>query len=347
MLSREEISIRLGIDSKAIKTGLASVGSQIKSFAKSTAGQLAAAFSFSAVIAQIKSTIDYVEQLSNTAGSLAVSTSFLQDVNNIGIAAGKSQEKMEKLLALFAKGLAPGQDLETEFMKFLDELNNTKDPTERLAKAFDRVGKSGKDLLDVARDGSAAFKELAKTFQKLSESDIAAINNLDQKLDYFWNKIKIGTGNAIGWIDDFRQVISDPRFSMGGEFEDIGLTAQLEMIRSERRIKEMQKRLENKKAKNASEQARITQEPGILQGPLQPDQDPRYGNRQFSFAQPRAASPMTGQAAVDDYMSKIKASQDTYKAKTDYSQFGKAIVQAQIEASNELVQKVAIVEIKE
>jgi hypothetical protein len=134
---------------------------------------------------------------------------------------------------------------------------------------------------------------------------------------------------------------------MGGEFEDIGLSAQLEMIRSERRIKEMQKRLEDQKTKSASEKARITQEPGILQGPLQPDQDPRYGNRQFSFAQPRMVAAKTGMAAVDDYMSKIKASQDAYKAKTDYSQFGKAIVQAQIEASNELVQKVAIVEIKE
>jgi hypothetical protein len=51
--------------------------------------------------------------------------------------------------------------------------------------------------------------------------------------------------------------------------------------------------------------------------------------------------------AIKDYMAKIKESSDAYKAKTDYSQFGKAIVDAQVEAAAEFVQNVAIVEIKE
>ena len=56
------------------------------------------------------------------------------------------------------------------------------------------------------------------------------------------------------------------------------------------------------------------------------------------------AQPATEKA---DYMSKIKAGQDAYKKKTDYSQFGKAIVDAQKQAADEFVQKVSIVEIKE
>jgi hypothetical protein len=55
----------------------------------------------------------------------------------------------------------------------------------------------------------------------------------------------------------------------------------------------------------------------------------------------------TGTAAVDDYMSKIKAGQDSYKAKTDYSGWGKAVKEAVADATKENVQKVAIVEIKE
>jgi hypothetical protein len=55
----------------------------------------------------------------------------------------------------------------------------------------------------------------------------------------------------------------------------------------------------------------------------------------------------TGAAAFVDYMSMIKAGQDSYKKKTDYSKFGKAIVEAQKEASQEFVQRVSIVEVKE
>lgn len=336
MTSREEVSIRLGVDSKAMSKGLTSASGQIKKFASSVGVQLAAAFSFGAVISQIKSTIDYVEQLSNTAGSLNVSNSFLQDITNIGVAAGKSQTKVEKLLTLFAEGLLPGQDLETEFMKFLDEIAATKDPAERLAKAFDRVGKSGKDLLEIAKDGSVAFKELADTFEKLSDDDIAAINKLDVTLDGFWNTFQIKIGQAIASTERFFGLLSGkiPKPKQWPTMQE-----QLQTIKDEETAK--------REAAEAAQKNFRDNPPGIIEGPVQIDQDRRYGGRQFSFAQPRAVSPMTGQAAVDDYMSKIRGGQDAYKAKTDYSQFGKAIVQAQIEASNELVQKVAIVEIKE
>ena len=66
----------------------------------------------------------------------------------------------------------------------------------------------------------------------------------------------------------------------------------------------------------------------------------------FSFAQPRHEI-LTPLQKVDDYMSKIRGGQDAYKAKTDYSGWGKAMKDAQKQAAAEVVQKVAIVEIKE
>ena len=81
---------------------------------------------------------------------------------------------------------------------------------------------------------------------------------------------------------------------------------------------------------------------------ISPDQwTPRMGEKQFSYAQPRFEDAKTGTAAVDDYMSKIKAGQDAYKKKTDYSQFGKAIAEAQKEIAKVTVIPVRIVEIKE
>ena len=337
MFSKEEIAIRLGIDSKAMSKGLSSAGSQIKTFAKSVGAQLAVAFSFGAIISQIKSTIDYVEQLSNTAGSLNVSQSFLQDINNVGIAAGKSQAKMEKLLTVFGKGLLPGQDLETEFLKFLDEINNTKDPAERLAKAFDRVGKSGKELLDVARDGSVAFKELSATFAKLSDEDIESINRLDAALDGLWNRVKIGTGNAIGYIDKFFRALKN--YGADGRFPGQSLGFIYDTLEQEDKIAASNKKAAAKKMKSDRDKKAFNTIPGIIEGPVQPEHDYRFNGREFSMAQ-----PAPGKA---DYMSKIKAGQDAYKKKTDYSQFGKAIAEAQKEIAKVTVIPVRIVEIKE
>lgn len=85
----------------------------------------------------------------------------------------------------------------------------------------------------------------------------------------------------------------------------------------------------------------VAEPPGI-------EQDPRYNGRQFSFRQPDAPSaPSAGKGGIDDYMAKIKSAKDAYKAKTDYSKFGKAVAEAQVEAAKEFVQKVAIVEIKQ
>lgn len=337
-LSKEEIAIRLGVDSRAVGGGLSKAGAQFKKFTSDVSKNLVAAFGFGVILNQIKSTIDRVEQLSNTASSLNVSQDFLQDITNIGVAAGKSQTKVEKLLTIFAKGLKPGQDLEAEFMKFLDEIAETKDPAEKLAKAFERVGKSGKDLLEIAKDGSAAFKELASTFQKLSEDDIAAINKLDAALDGFWNKFQIKIGKAIASTQEFYERLSGKK-SPRKQFP----TTQ-EAIAGY---------LENQKAKKQAEAKKISDLgfPGIIEGPIDPsvgiENDPRYKGRQFSYAQPRPKPRKTGMEAVADYLSQIKSGAESYKAKTDYSQFGKAVADAQAEKSKEYIQKVSIVEVKE
>lgn len=336
-LSKEEIAIRVGVDSRAVKGGLDKVSKQFASFAKGVGVQLVAAFSFGAVISQIKSTINYVEQLSNTAGSLNVSASFLQDITNIGVAAGKSQTKVEKLLTLFAKGLLPGQDLETEFMKFLDEIAATKDPAERLAKAFDRVGKSGKDLLEIAKDGSKAFTELAATFQKMSDEDIAAINKLDATLDSFWNRFQINIGRAIASTQSFIDALK--RAADGQAPKPKWL--------SPKDAKDAFEKNKADKAKSDQDKINAFGVPGIIEGPVNIDDNPRYGGRMFSYAQPRGGAKATGQEAVDNYMSKIKSGQAAYKSKTDYSEWGKAMKTAQLEAAKEVVQKVSIVEIKE
>lgn len=201
MLSQDEIRIKAGLDYSKVTAGLTTVGQKVRGFASDIKSQLVGAFAASQIIGQLKETIDWVEQLAQRAEGLGISKSFLQDLENIGNAAGKSSEQMQQLITKFAATLQPGANIELEFMAFLDQIKNAKDPVERTTMAFDRLGKSGVILLDVAKDGSASFKELSATFDKLSDSEVNSVLKADSVLDKFANRWKIFLAKIIVFQD--------------------------------------------------------------------------------------------------------------------------------------------------
>lgn len=201
--TREEVLLRLGMDSKSLQAGMASMKTKMSAWAKSVGGQIMQGMAFAAILNQVKKTVDAVEQLTQRADALSISTSFLQDLENVGIAAGKSQQAMEKMVTVFAKGLAPGQDLETEFYKFLDAIKAIEDPVMRTKMAFDKFGKSGIILLDIAKDGSKAFKDAAAELDKFTQAEINTLLRLDKQLDQAKNSIATFTGWALGQWADF------------------------------------------------------------------------------------------------------------------------------------------------
>ena len=202
-LTQEEIRIKAGLDYSKVTSGLTDISGKVKSFAADIKSQLVGAFAAGAVINQLKTSIDYVEQLAQRAEGLGISKSFLQDLENIGSAAGKSSQQMQQLITKFALGVEPGKDIQKEFYKFLDTLEKIKDPADKAKAAFDRLGKSGIILLDVAKDGAAAFKELGKQFDKLSDSQINAVLKADAVMDRFFNKVKIQTAKLISLFSEY------------------------------------------------------------------------------------------------------------------------------------------------
>lgn len=194
----EEARVRLGIDSTAVSRGLASVKQSMTGLARDVKSM----FVGGAIANGLSSILDSVEQIANRSQSLGVSASFLQDMENVGIASGKSQQSIEKMLAVFSKSLSPGQSLEQELYKTMDRLNEIKDPTTRAAEAARLFGKSWADALDVMAGGSSVFKNAASEFSKFSDDEIKKLLEADAALDQLKNKAKVMAGQAAAWITD-------------------------------------------------------------------------------------------------------------------------------------------------
>lgn len=294
MSSTEEIAIRLGVDSRAVKSGMASASNIIennlqglqrkfKKFSGDLLGGAVIGF-FSSLTSNITDLIksgvdelsDYVsEKLYDTIYGvsdrlISVTSGMHGESNAAGrkhesVAAEMERMDMEESRRIFESKSAEDRKKESEevFFATQKEMNLAK---ARVVEARAEM----KELRRLNKDNQLAASEGAK---KIADAE-AMVLELRKK--------------NIEAAKDLRKALKEINSTQGAEAEFTG--------------------------------------------------------NQFSFAQPRTK---TGMEAVNDYLSKVKSSQDAYKAKTDYSQFGKAIVEAQVEAAAEFVQKVAIVEIKE
>ena len=181
--TREEVLIRLGMDSKALQSGMQQMGSKLKSWAGSVSAHLLAAFAFHKILSQIENLTSSIEKMTLRAEALGINVQFMQDIENVGLLAGSSQEKVEKMMSLFAKGLSPGQDVNVEFRKIIDTINATSDPMARVQIATDAVGKSFTLLLNIAKGGTKEFDRLSSGMQKFSEEQIRVALEVDHAID--------------------------------------------------------------------------------------------------------------------------------------------------------------------
>lgn len=203
----EEVMIKLGVDSSAIATGMRGVvgmvqdaGQRMRRGLESAFNNLAAPISIAGIGMQFGKVLKMVEDLKAAAESKGVSTGFLQDLQNIGQAAGLNATALDKMLNKFTRTLPVGSDVEQAFMGMADKIAATVDPVERARMATDAFGKSGMEMLRVMSGGSAGIREMAKSFDKLTEAEIAAVEEADGVIDKFQNRITIWAGRAIASI---------------------------------------------------------------------------------------------------------------------------------------------------
>ena len=293
-LSQEEISIRLGVDSKAVKSGMYSAGAVIednlrgfkKKFHKFSGDILSGSVMgfFGSITDTITALVkDGVDKLSDY-----ISTKLFDTIYGVN-------ERLSKTTSgMFSESNAAGRIHESAAAEMARLDAEEARRVFESKSAEDRKSESAESLKQTNAELTAAKDAVVKARQEMKE--LRALNS-DNQLAASEGAKKIADAEAkvlevrkrnIQATKDYRQAL-----------KDISNTAS----------------------------------------------DNLYSGRQFSFAQPFAAP--TGMEAVNNYLSMIKSSSDAYKAKTDYSGWGKALKQAQKEAADEVVQKVAIVEIKE
>lgn len=193
-LNSEEVKVKIGADKTAISKDLQGITGMFKSWAGNIKGILAGISIGSA----IQKLIDMAETIRRVSDSTGFSAGFVQDFRNIGIAAGLAGEKIDAALGKFVQNMKKGGDPETELRRFADSLAKVKDPAERARMAVEKFGKAGVSLLPILTQGSKGLDDLASKFSKLSESELQALEQLDDQKDQISNRLQIWGGKFLG-----------------------------------------------------------------------------------------------------------------------------------------------------
>lgn len=206
-MSNEEIKVTMGLDVGPLALGLRKADGLLDEFEHSKAGKLWEELfplaSIGGAIATLEKAIGKARDLTRMADEFGISTSFAQDITNVGLLSGISAEKIEKMMGAFEKSLPVGSDVEDEFYRIADLISGIEDPVTRAHMAFDAFGKAGYKLLPILEKGSAGIKELGDSFSKFSNQDIADLEKTELALKQFESFFTVWTGRIVSTGQSF------------------------------------------------------------------------------------------------------------------------------------------------
>jgi hypothetical protein len=201
---REEVIISVGVEQKSIEGELQSLrdkfhafGQGVKGIFTSVFGQMGAERVVEKILSGMSAAMEKAKQIKATAFAQGTSTDFVQDIQNVGKAAGVSGEEIETMMNRFIKGLPAGSDVEQSFFAMADRLAGIEDPAERARVAIEAFGKSGIEMVKIAGHGSVAIKDLAARFDKLDEAELAELEHAKARLEKAGNWFTVFSGKML------------------------------------------------------------------------------------------------------------------------------------------------------
>lgn len=248
-----EIRVKAKLDGSEMKTGLAQLGTDAKSFASDQIGSIksaiAGAFTIGSVVAFGQSLLELGGQISATASALGVSTDALQGLNAAAQANGSSAEtlsaSLSKLkdkqgevingnkaavesfqrLGISAEDVA-GLDLEQLFERVAKETANADNETSAFNATIDILGKGAGELnqtlKQVGADGLQSIIDQAKDAgQVMDEKLIQRLDDLGDTLDSAALRVKVFGAEAVSAIDQSAAAMGsfwDGLMASGGNF---------------------------------------------------------------------------------------------------------------------------------
>jgi hypothetical protein len=213
----DEAKVRFGVDNDSVHASLRGVehafeqtGERVKDVFKEVGHHITSIFATGAVIAGIERTLSVAQRLTRQSESLGASTDFIQNITNVGRAAGLSSEQMEKMLNKFATALPEGANLEDEFFKVADSIKSIEDPATRVQVAIELFGKKiGPQFVSTLARGRQGIEDFAKQFAIMSRGEISNLEEAKLAIEKTENFATIFIGRAINMATFISKLIDD------------------------------------------------------------------------------------------------------------------------------------------
>jgi hypothetical protein len=182
----DTLTVNLAAQTAGLTKGLKSAESQVKGFANSIKGPLAAvsaafagAFTIGAAKNFVQSGLEFADEIADTAARLQITA---ESLNRLRHAAEMSDVPMDTLvmgMERLAKTLGVAPDV--ALLKFADQISQMPDKFERAKAATEIFGKSGVRLIPLLNEGSAGLNKLGDEVAGMfSPENTKKLNDVDQ-----------------------------------------------------------------------------------------------------------------------------------------------------------------------
>lgn len=216
--NNEEILIRLGLNSDAMKKGIDEATKSAKhslSEGLSDVGMdLLKGFTAGAIMAKMEGVFEKVKQLQSAAAKTGIDVTDYQRLSTIANeempdGASKFEQAITKLNVNIGKGGKEfekwgihARNAEDAMYEIADKMHETENPAERAAMAVELMGRSGVSLVPLLERGSAALKQMKDSKLGWTKEEIEGITNARLALEEAQNRITYGFGWMIAKFVD-------------------------------------------------------------------------------------------------------------------------------------------------
>jgi hypothetical protein len=212
MASREEILLKLGLDTSAFRTGLDGMKATAKTagaaIGSTLVAPIGAAIAATFSVNALRNVFNFADAIADTADTLGISTDYLQGFERLAATTGSSAEKAGQSLGFLSRKIADARSGTVSAIEDFERYNisminvdgtartveqvvgdiaqrmaDAKDPTDRLKMAFDLLGKSGTTLVNGLSQGKEAVSKFVESAPKLSEQEIRTIQEAGEEVE--------------------------------------------------------------------------------------------------------------------------------------------------------------------
>ena len=198
---REEIIIHTGMDNTAVGREIRSLKSSVQGAFREMGTAIVGYFTFTSILAGLERLINKVETIKNTAEETGQTVEGIQKLDyafeQTGISVSRGNNALVKLNELVGQARTGGEQAQGVFEKWgiaisgrgnaeiiheiADRMMSMTDSAQQAAMAFDLLGRGGKDLIPLLKEGADHMHRMADHAPLFSEDDMKNVGKISQR----------------------------------------------------------------------------------------------------------------------------------------------------------------------